>query len=138
MTTTTTNDVKSRLRGLPSVTEADRHLEQRGLPSGKPVRAIVQREIDRFRKQALESLEEAPPPEKNEVLRAIEAAVSRPAPNQLRRVINATGVVVHTNLGRAVLPPSLTGAVEALHHAYLNLEFDLETGKRGERGGRVP
>lgn len=138
MTTTTTSDVKSRLRGLPSVTEADRHLELRGLPSGKPVRAIVQREIDRFRKQALESLEEAPPPEKNDVLRAIEAAVSRPAPNQLRRVINATGVVVHTNLGRAVLPPSLTGAVEALHHAYLNLEFDLESGKRGERGGRVP
>src|SRR3982751_691262 len=44
----------------------------------------------------------------------------------LRRVINATGVVLHTNLGRAPLPHF--GPVEG----YSNLEYDLETGKRGK------
>ena len=45
----------------------------------------------------------------------------------LRRVINATGVVLHTNLGRAPL------AADAIREGYCNLEFDLETGKRGRR-----
>ena len=45
----------------------------------------------------------------------------------LRRVINATGVVLHTNLGRAPLGPV------AFHPGYTNLEFDLATGRRGRR-----
>src|SRR5438477_3895796 len=51
----------------------------------------------------------------------------------LRRVINASGVVLHTNLGRAPLPE---GAVEQLRQVsvgYSNLEFDVEQGKRGKR-----
>ena len=55
---------------------------------------------------------------------------------RLRRVINATGVVLHTNLGRAPLSPA---AMEALAVAagYSNLELDLESGKRGERASLV-
>ncbi len=48
-------------------------------------------------------------------------------------VINATGVILHTNLGRAPLSNAALRAIEAVSHGYSNLEFDLQTGKRGSR-----
>jgi L-seryl-tRNA(Ser) seleniumtransferase len=58
------------------------------------------------------------------------AAADRPS---LRRVINATGVVVHTNLGRAPLAARAAERVAEVARAYSNLEYDLETGDRGNR-----
>lgn len=55
----------------------------------------------------------------------------------LRRVINATGVVLHTNLGRALLAPSAAKAVYELSAGYCNLEMNLKTGKRGSRYDHV-
>ncbi|MBZ0301684.1 MAG: L-seryl-tRNA(Sec) selenium transferase, partial [Anaerolineae bacterium] len=51
----------------------------------------------------------------------------------LRPVINATGVIIHTNLGRAPLAESAQDAVRAVAAQYSTLEFDLDTGKRGSR-----
>ena len=64
------------------------------------------------------------------------ASVRAAVAPRLRRVINATGVILHTNLGRA---PLSRAAVDALAVAagYSNLELDLETGRRGERAALV-
>jgi L-seryl-tRNA(Ser) seleniumtransferase len=56
---------------------------------------------------------------------------------RLQRVINATGVIIHTNLGRAPLPEKARKAIFEEASAYCNLEYDLETGKRGRRGARA-
>jgi L-seryl-tRNA(Ser) seleniumtransferase len=54
-----------------------------------------------------------------------------------RRVLNATGVFLHTNLGRAPLPRAVAAALPPLLDAYCDLEIDLGTGRRGQRNGRV-
>jgi len=55
----------------------------------------------------------------------------------LRRVINATGVIVHTNLGRAPLSENARRALIENAAGYCTLEYDTATGKRGKRGARV-
>ncbi len=66
--------------------------------------------------------------------RAWVRAAERPS---LRRVLNATGVIVHTNLGRAPLPAAAREAVARAAEGYANLELDLESGARGSRHAHV-
>ncbi len=53
--------------------------------------------------------------------------------HSMRRVINGTGVVIHTNLGRSPLSGQMLAAMEELRDGYVNLELDLEEGHRGNR-----
>jgi len=77
----------------------------------------------------------------DEHLEAIAAGVAATASElsaaHLRHVINATGVVVHTNLGRSPWPATAARRVATLTQNYLNLEFDLETGSRGQRAEAI-
>jgi L-seryl-tRNA(Ser) seleniumtransferase len=71
------------------------------------------------------------------VIEAIEEGVAtrlaRDAAPSLRRVINATGVILHTNLGRAPLGVNATARIAALAAGYTNLEYDVQEGRRGRR-----
>lgn len=55
----------------------------------------------------------------------------------LKKVINATGIVLHTNLGRAPLPQKAVMLMREISEGYSNLEFDLETGSRGSRHSHI-
>ena len=67
----------------------------------------------------------------------VEAAVRRRAASTLRRVINATGVVVHTNLGRSVLSDEAIARVVSACSGYTTLEYDLDNGRRGSRSSHL-
>jgi L-seryl-tRNA(Ser) seleniumtransferase len=68
---------------------------------------------------------------------AIERELQRSLAHSLRPVINATGVILHTNLGRAPLAESALAQIAHAAAGYSNLEFDLDSGERGERDVHV-
>ncbi|MEA2030684.1 MAG: L-seryl-tRNA(Sec) selenium transferase [candidate division Zixibacteria bacterium] len=68
------------------------------------------------------------------LLNKIRKALVQSRQQEITKVINATGIVVHTNLGRAPLSESLFDAVKKTVTGYGNVEFDLARGKRGNRG----
>ncbi len=68
---------------------------------------------------------------------AVERQLRRSLSYSLRPLVNANGVILHTNLGRAPLAPSAFDHVRATASAYSNLEFDLSTGERGKRDVHV-
>ncbi len=70
-------------------------------------------------------------------VRRLELAARLDEATALRRVINATGVILHTNLGRAPLSAAARHAVGEEAAGYCTLEYDLATGARGRRGARV-
>jgi L-seryl-tRNA(Ser) seleniumtransferase len=69
-----------------------------------------------------------------EIERRLAARFARRRQSGTQRVINATGVILHTNLGRAPLSPAALAAINRVAGGYCNLEYDLETGRRGKRG----
>ena len=79
----------------------------------------------------------APAPSADDIIAAVAAqarAYARPWP---LRLINATGVVLHTNLGRAPLSYAATAAIQAAAQGYSELELDLASGRRGSRQARI-
>ncbi len=127
-------DKRDRLRQLPAVHELVNRCSGAGCPAHL-LTAAARQVLERWRKKILENGVDPPAPEE---LAAETAALvrSRLSPS-LRPVINATGVVLHTNLGRAPLSEAACQAVAAVARGYCNLEIDLETGGRGERYSHV-
>jgi L-seryl-tRNA(Ser) seleniumtransferase len=74
-----------------------------------------------------------PPPRREDVVSAVVERVSDVVAPSLRGVINATGVILHTNLGRAPLSEAALTAAYEVGKGYSNLEFDLIEGERGSR-----
>ena len=90
-------------------------------------RAVIERAREQIRSGA-------DPGDLRTALAAELASTRRPT---LRRVINATGVIVHTNLGRAPLPAAALERMTDTARGYSNLEFDLAAGERGSRQDHV-
>jgi L-seryl-tRNA(Ser) seleniumtransferase len=131
-----------KLRAIPSVDQLLRTEEVAPLRSsvGLPRLTALAREVtEEMRKQIY--AEEFSGTTKDNLLKEavdrIQSLCQRDALSGVRRVINATGVILHTNLGRAPLSHAARQAVAIEAAGYCTLEYDATTGSRGKRGGRV-
>ena len=123
-------------QNLPSITECDTFLKEQKLPHGKAVREQVNIVLEQLRTEISKNPHIAVLSANAEILERVATQV-RNQSQTTQRVINATGVVVHTNLGRAPLSESLLRKVLPSMSSYSTLEFDLSTGKRGSRDSKI-
>ncbi|NOY39888.1 MAG: L-seryl-tRNA(Sec) selenium transferase [Nitrospirae bacterium] len=129
---------KELLRKLPSVDEVLKSPYGIKWLKAYPRRYILQaiRNIIAFKRtEILEGF--IPDVSLNAISRDIEIKIEKLVERRLRPVINATGVVIHTNLGRAPLPPEVLNNIMDVATGYSNLEYNLEEGRRGERYDHV-
>src|SRR5580765_6705732 len=113
-------------RELPSVDRLLRSPEVAALPREGAV-AAVRETLARAREEIAAGHDPG-----DLVQRVVEAAWARNEP-RLHHVVNATGVVLHTNLGRAPIAEEALEQVRRTARAYSNLEYDLGDGRRGSR-----
>ena len=123
-------------QNLPSITECDTFLKEHNLPHGKAVREQVNIVLEQVRTEISKNPHKAVLGANAEILQRVAAQV-RNQSQTTQRVINATGVVVHTNLGRAPLSENLLRKVLPSMSSYSTLELDLSTGKRGSRDSKI-
>lgn len=94
----------------------------------REVLASVRREI----------VEGSPAPEEAALIARIEDLCRRTERKRLKKILNGTGVVLHTNMGRSPLSQGIWRTAEEVNTGYSNIELDLESGKRGRRNSLVP
>ena len=129
--------LRADLRGIPSVDRMLSLPEVAGLIGenghtvvAEQVRAVLAEERDG-------RIAGTPAAGSDELITRIEQGVRRSQQLSLRPVINGTGVIIHTNLGRALLSDEAAAAATNAASNYSNLEFDLEAGTRGSRYAHV-
>lgn len=127
-------DTQTRLRALPKIDEALKDPRIVAELESTP-RSIVldslRFAIDQERARVLSG--SGHEVDVDGIMSAALAHISLKNQPSLRRVINATGVIVHTNLGRSILSPAATAAVADVAGGYSTLEYDVESGERGSR-----
>ena len=122
--------MSDRRRDLPSVNSLLESESVRALLERHPRRVVVDAvrdAVDEARRAA------SSPLTPDEWTSRIQSAIRRDETPSLRRVFNATGIVLHTNLGRAPLAAAALNAVREVSSGSSNLEYDTTTGKRGSR-----
>ena len=123
------------LRQIPKVDELLKMPVLEALLQEMPAQTVtraVRQALDDLRQSVLEGkIEELPT--RDAICAKIAVLACRENTASLRRVINGTGIILHTNLGRACLSEKAAQAAAAVAGSYSNLEFNLETGRRGLR-----
>lgn len=127
---------QSILRNLPSVNQLADVLKEK--KNSYPFNLCVEsaREVLNQIREKVKNGEKVSTAQDDIVEKAISVLEKKAQPS-LRTVINGTGVILHTNLGRALLSENAKNAVQEVLKRYCNLEIDLSTGKRGSRYSHV-
>jgi len=130
------SDRRSLLRTLPAIDKLLATNVLTELAKGKPHLLIVeaaQQTVDDLRRQLLNEKAALPDLDLETVTANVCARVAELATPSLRKVINVTGTLLHTNLGRAPLCCDALQAITNVARGYSNLEYDLNAGQRGKR-----
>ncbi|MDR3089071.1 MAG: L-seryl-tRNA(Sec) selenium transferase [Desulfobulbaceae bacterium] len=130
-------DKQQALRALPKVDEWLRRLAPTIAAPTALLKRVVQDEIERERRAILAAPGQMAPCDEEQWRHRFNAAARRKLQTGFRPVINATGVVIHTNLGRSLLAEDAAVALCEAGKRYSNLEFDLESGQRGSRYSHI-
>ena len=120
-------------RHLPSVDKLISKERIRQLQETYPHTLLVELIRRHLEQERLSIAAGNPCPSIDEIVESICAQARALETPSLRPIINATGVILHTNLGRAPLSQEALAAMDAAAKGYCNLEFDLESGRRGSR-----
>ena len=126
------SDREARLRELPSVDELVRAVEARGLAEAPRALLVSEARLALAAARA-ELLASCGDVSAEGLALQVGRAVAGLARPSLRRVLNASGVILHTNLGRAPLSAAAAEAAARAAAGYSNLEYDLVAGRRGKR-----
>jgi len=130
------NLTKDLLRQIPGV---DAMLQTEAVENAlsrhprKLVLDAIREELEETRKLILQTQGAFSVIDPAELARSIAQRADRLAAFTLRPVVNATGIVIHTNLGRSILPEDAIARLLTVCGGYSNLEYDLELGERGSR-----
>ena len=133
-------DVSSILRKLPSVDKmlaGESASSLRRLYSENTVKRIVRATLDSIRSGVITGRLSERDCDIDSVESRVLSEADRLYGPKLKTVINATGVIVHTNLGRSPLPQSVVDRIAQAALSYSNLEYDIGQGKRGERNSHL-
>lgn len=134
---------KELLRALPKIDELILLLEKNNIyqKASREIIAQACRDIvQRLRDVILTATDKQLPPlatDTASAARQVETLIDSLYSYKLKRVVNATGVILHTNLGRAPLCPEAVKRIAEVGRGYSNLEFDLDKGERGLRYDHV-
>jgi L-seryl-tRNA(Ser) seleniumtransferase len=126
------------LRNLPSVDQLLKSDDIQGMLGSSPrmfVLAAVRKTLEQYREGIMTGKAQSVDP--GSIIESVRGEVDRLSLLNLRPVINATGIVVHTNLGRAPLPKRVLENVVKIAEGYSNLEYDLAQGTRGKRYSHI-
>ena len=119
---------------IPSIQKIDRYLKDRGLRFGREKRERINAILNQIRDER--KMLAKPSVTQEELLQYIERRIASNSQGTTP-VINGTGTIIHTNLGRSVFSRELFDEIGEAATSYINLEFSLKTGKRGARLGNV-
>jgi len=125
--------MSSEFRHLPSVDRLISEERIKQLEGAYPHELLVQVVRQHLERERLSIAAGNPCPTVDEIVESVGAQVRELEKPSLRPVINASGVILHTNLGRALLSQEAVAAMDTVAKGYCNLEFNLDNGTRGSR-----
>ena len=126
--------MNKNLSNIPSVSQIMQLVEKKDYHNKRYIKFLIKEELNSIRKIAARNTITL---NRNQIIKDILSKKALLSQSSIRPVINATGFVLHTGLGRAPQGKKIINKVAKKLNGYVNLEFNLDSGKRGQRQSHI-